>query len=174
MNDFLPQDYEAPQGGGYMKLKAGDNKFRILTKPVIGWVDWKDKVPHRFRMKNRPEKPFGDQPIKHFWAFLVWNYVDQQIQILEITQATIQKAIQDLSRDEEWGAPFEYDIKIGKKGEKLDTEYSITPSPKRPLTEDIKKAALDKPAYLEALFENADPWVVTNNSTELAFVGLPF
>lgn len=175
MTDFLPQDYEAPQGSAdYMKFQDGENKFRILSKPIIGWVDWKDKKPYRFTMKTKPEKPMGDKPIKHFWAFIVWNYATQAVQILEVTQAGIQKAIQNLSKDEEWGAPFDYDIKVNRKGKDLDTEYSITPSPKKPLDETVKKAALDKPCYLEALYEGADPWAVTNKSTELAFASLPF
>jgi hypothetical protein len=174
-NDFLPNDYEAPQGGGnYLKLQKGDNKFRVLSKPIIGWVDWKDQKPFRFPMKQKPEKPLTDKPIKHFWAFLVYDYADSQVKIIEITQATIQKSIADLSKDEEWGAPFEYDIKISKKGEDLKTEYSVTPSPKKPLTAEQKQAALDKPCYLEALFSGADPWIVTDKSTELWFTALPF
>lgn len=175
MNDFLPQDYEAPQGqGSYMKLQKGDNKFRILSKPIVGWLDWKDKKPYRFTMKNKPEKPLDVNPIKHFWAFLVFDYSDQSVKILEITQATIQKSISDLSKDEEWGPPFEYDLKINRKGESLTTEYSITPSPKKVLSDEIKQAALDKPVYLDALFTGGDPWVVTDKQTELAFASLPF
>lgn len=174
-SEFLPEGYEAPQGtGNYMKLQSGENKFRILSKPIIGWLDWKDNKPHRFRMKERPEKPMGDKPIRHFWAFIVWNYNAEAIQILEITQATIQKALQDLTRNEDWGAPYEYDIKITRKGEDLKTEYSVMPCPKKPLSEEIKKAATDKPCYLDALFNGDDPWVVNGVVTELAFAGLPF
>jgi hypothetical protein len=174
-SDFLPQNYEAPTGNSnYMKFQDGENKIRILSKPIIGWLAWKDKVPHRFRMNARPDKPLSDQPIKHFWAFIVWNYNAQAVQILEVTQATIQKSIQDLSKNEDWGAPFYYDIKITRKGKDLETEYSVMPSPKKDLSEEIKKAALDKPAYLEALYDNQDPWVVTDKSTELAFTTLPF
>src|SRR5690606_20654859 len=91
--EFLPEGYEAPQGtGNYMKLQSGENKFRILSKPIIGWLDWKDNKPYRFRIKERPEKPMGDKPVRHFWAFIVWNYNAEAVQILEITQATIQKA----------------------------------------------------------------------------------
>jgi hypothetical protein len=173
---FLPDNYEAPAGSSaYMKLQDGENKIRILSKPIIGWLDWKDKVPHRFRMNARPEKPLGDKPIKHFWAFLVYNYSAQAVQILEITQTTIQKSIQDLSKDDEWGAPFYYDLKITRKGKDLETVYSITPSPKKDLSDEIKKAALDKPAYLDALYDGADPWIVSDNKiTELAFQSLPF
>ena len=175
MNDFLPQDYEAPQGqSNYMKLQKGENKLRILSKPIIGWLDWKDKVPYRFQMNAKPEKPLDKNPIKHFWAFIVFDYADHSVKILEITQATIQSAIANLSKDDEWGAPFAYDLKINRKGEGMETEYSVTPSPKKDLTEDQKKIALGKPAYLPALFTNADPWVVTDKSTELAFTDLPF
>lgn len=175
MSDFLPQDYEAPEGGGnYMKLKDGENKIRILSKPVVGWVDWKDKKPFRFPMDKKPEKPLDKNPIKHFWAFIVWNYTDQAIQILEITQQTIQTQIINLTKDEDWGAPFDYDIKITKKGRDLDTKYSVIPAGKKPVADEIQKAALDKPCYLDALFTNADPWVVTDKQTELAFEGLPF
>lgn len=174
-NDFLPQDYETPQGqSSYMKLQQGDNRFRILSKPIIGWLDWKDKVPYRFAMDSRPEKPLGKNPIRHFWAFLVFDYADQAVKILEITQSTVQKAIADLNKDAEWGAPYEYDIKIVRKGQDLKTEYSVIPSSKKELSEEIKKAALDKPCNLLALFTNSDPWEVTTQQTELAFLGLPF
>lgn len=174
-NDFLPEGYETPQSGGnFMRLQDGDNKIRILSKPIVGWLDWKDKQAYRFTMKNKPDKPLDKNPIRHFWAFIVWNYNDQAVQILEITQQTIQTAIANLSKDEDWGAPFEYDIKITKKGKDLETKYSVTPSPKKPVPDEIQKAALEKPAYLEAMFSNADPWVVTDKSTELAFAGLPF
>lgn len=177
MSDFLPNDYEAPQGASaYMKLQKGDNKFRILSKPIIGWLDWKDKKPFRFPIKNKPDKPMEQgKSIKHFWAFVVFDYNDQSVKILEITQATIQKTISDLSKDEEWGAPFEYDIKVNRKGEDLNTEYTVTPSPKKTLSDEIKKAALEKPCYLEALFTGGDPWVISDSKvTELAFTDLPF
>jgi hypothetical protein len=175
MSDFLPDSYELPQSGGnYMKLQDGENKIRILSKPIVGWLDWKDKTPYRFQMKSKPDKPMGDKPIRHFWAFIVWSYNNQAIQILEITQQTIQSAITNLSRDSEWGSPFAYDLKINKKGKSLDTEYSVTPSPKKPLPDDIQKAALDKPCNLEALFHDSDPWTVTDKQTELELNSLPF
>lgn len=174
--DFLPDNYETPQGAGsYMKFQQGDNKFRILSKPIIGWLDWKDKVPHRFSFKNKPEKPLGDQAIKHFWAMVVFDYADQQVKILEITQSTIQKAIETLAKDEEWGNPAGYDIKVNKSGQDKQTEYRVNPSPKKAVSDEIKKAAKDKPVNLEALYRNADPFDVSNGEqTELIFASLPF
>lgn len=175
-DNFLPQDYTAPvSGGNYMKIQQGENKIRIMSRPIIGWLDWKDKTPYRFRFNQKPDKAFSpDKPIKHFWAMLVWNYNDEAVQILEITQSTIQKAIQDLTRDEDWGAPYTYDIKIVRKGQDLKTEYSITPSPKKKVDDEIYRIALEKPCNLEALFKSEDPWIVTNVHTPLEISDLPF
>ncbi len=173
---FLPDSYETPQGSGsYMKFQQGENKFRILSKPIIGWLDWKDKVPFRFTFKNKPEKPLTDQPIKHFWSMIVWDYSDSSIKILEITQATIQKAIEALAKDEDWGSPHEYDIKIVKTGQDKNTEYRVNPSPKKQLAEEVKVAAKAKPINLDALYKNADPFNVSNGEqTQLIYESLPF
>ena len=175
-NSFLPDGYEAPQnGGGYMKLEDGENKFRILSKPIIGWIDWKDKKPLRFGFKFKPEKPVDPaKSIKHFWAFIVYNYKAKEVQILEITQATIHQALQGLSKDEEWGAPFFYDIKINRSGKDMETKYVVTPSPKKDLSPEQTKMALEKRINLNALFNNEDPYAVSENYTELAFESLPF
>lgn len=162
MSDFLPDDYQAPTSEGkYTRFEQGETKIRILSKPILGWEDWKDSKPHRFQMKNKPERPFDpSKQIKHFWAFIIWNYNVEQIQICQITQATIRTAIQNLTDDEDWGSPYEYDIKIIRTGQKLDTKYSITPSPKSDIISEIEKAYNDTPIRLEALFTGDDPFDV--------------
>src|SRR5215510_11210672 len=93
---FLPQDYQAPKTSNfYMKLQEGENKFRILTQPILGWEDWLDKKPVRYTFDNKPTKSFDPKkPVKHFWSMVVWNYNEEQIQILHITQATIRSSIE--------------------------------------------------------------------------------
>jgi hypothetical protein len=166
--DFLPEDYEAPKTSGYyMKLQDGENRLRILSRPVLGWEDWKDKKPVRFKMNEKPETPFDpEKPIKHFWAMVVWNYNDSQIQILQINQAGIRKAIENLSKDGDWGAPYGYDIKIVRKGEKINTEYSVNPVPHKTLDSSIEKMFRDRPINLQALFMNADPFDKSGNAEE--------
>ena len=174
MNDFLPDNYQAPAGNSnYMKFHDGENKFRILSKPILGWLGWDQKTPHRFPIDKKPERKF-DEPLKHFWAFIVFNYNEEAVQILEITQSTIQRAIADMAKNDDWGAPYEYDIKVTRRGKDLTTEYSVMPSPKKPVSDEIKKMALDKPCYLQALYTNDDPWTVTKEQTDLAFTDLPF
>lgn len=158
---FLPDDYKAPAGSkNYMKIVDGENRFRILSAPILGWQDWTlDKKPVRFRYQNKPLNPIDPKkPIRHFWAFVVFNYADEMIQVLEITQATIRKAIENLSKDSDWGAPYFYDIKISRKGEGTDTDYVVTPTPKKNVDAYIVQEFRDKPCYLEALYDGADPF----------------
>lgn len=158
---FLPEDYEPPvTSGNYMKLQPGENRIRILSAPLLGWEDWTpEKKPVRFRYDQKPSKPIDPtRPIKHFWAMIVWNYREEKIQILQITQSTIRTVITALSENEDWGAPYFYDLKITKKGEKVDTEYSIIPCPKKTVSESIRQAFHAKPCNLEALFTNDDPF----------------
>src|SRR4051794_7544391 len=104
MNSFLPENYERPaaSGGNYAKLEEGPNKFRILSNAVVGWLYWNtdnkpvrlthrpDVLPDDIRYENgKPDK------VKHFWAFVVWNYKESRIQIIEITQVSIQGPLED-------------------------------------------------------------------------------
>lgn len=159
---FLPDDYEAPKGANefYMKLQNGENKIRILSSAIYGWEDWTlERKPVRFRYENKPERSIDPKkPMKHFWAMIVWNYDESRIQILNITQATIRKSLQKLGKDKDWGKPFHYDIKITREGEKMNTDYEITPSNLNPVSQDIIDAYKAQPCNLEALFDNADPF----------------
>lgn len=161
-NSFLPQGYTQPKSSGnYMKIEDGENRFRILSSPILGWLDWSpEKKPVRLPMDKKPAKPMVEgNKVKHFWAFVVWNVKEEKVQILEITQASIQGAIQALNLDADWGNPVgQYDIKITKKGQKLDTEYTITPVPKSPVSDKVKQAFKDANINLSALFEGGDPF----------------
>ncbi len=157
---FLPTDYKPPRAtGAYMKLEDGENKIRILSQPILGWEDWDNKKPVRFRYENKPDRSLDPaKPVKHFWAFIVWNYSAEQIQIYQVNQATIRNSIQALCEDSDWGAPYFYDIKIVKKGEGKDTEYLVNPLPHKPIAKHIEQAFKDRPIYLDALYDNLDPF----------------
>lgn len=168
---FLPSAYEIPtsqsNGGLYMKLLPGENKIRILTAPITGWLYWtiEDKPvrlgsqptyrPYDMRQSNQWGNP---EKMKHFWCMSVYNYGADVVCILEITQSSIQQKIIDLYNDPEWGDPREYPIKIMKTGEKLETEYNLIPLRPQPLTPAIQSKVEDRPIALEALYHNADPF----------------
>lgn len=162
-DNWLPAGYEVPKsaGGNYMRFEQGANKFRVMGAPVLGWEYWnKDGKP--VRLKEQPSSAPTDlregDKIKHFWAFPVWNYAANRIQILEITQASIQGPMTELVTNEDWGPPQDYDVTITKKGEKLDTEYTVTPSPHKDVPLDAKIAFKKAAINLEALFEGDDPF----------------
>ena len=166
--NFLPDKYEIPnKKSGYMKFEQGANRFRVLSSAITGWEYWADtkeggRKPLRFKMDQKfTEADLQGADLesrKHFWAFVCWNYQNESIQVLEITQSTIQRAIKDLVANPKWGMPQEYDLTVNKKGEKLETEYTVTPDPKEELPEHIKALYKDTYVNLEALYEGLNPF----------------
>lgn len=172
--DFLPKGYSLPKSGGnYMKLEKGKNKLRILSAPLLGWIDWIEeegkKKPNRFAYDKMPETSFNpERPVKHFWAFKVWNYDTKAVQIMEITQSTIQGAIQTLASSEDWGSPIDYDLTIERTGEDMLTKYSVTPTPPKELTEEIKLEVEKVKVDLDKLLEGGDPFVFNETKERVA------
>ena len=173
-NDFLPSDYAVPPSENkYVKYVQGDNKFRIMDKPIFGWEAWKveegkDK-PVRFEMDNKPIdlREFKEQKISHFWAMPVWNFQTKGIQVLQITQKGIQEALESLARNEDWGSPLTYNITINKKGEKLKTEYQVHPSPHTEAPLDAQEAyaeAVKNGFDITRLFTNDDPFTAPSET----------
>src|SRR3990167_2816543 len=147
MNDFLPKGYEVPAGeGGYMRFEIGENKFRILASPILGYEYWNEvdgnRKPMRFRMDAQIPVSELDKPEegKHFWAMPIYNYKVKRVQILEITQKGIQRTLRALAKDKEWGSPLGYDISVVRTGEGMQTEYETIPSPPKLVGKEVKEA----------------------------------
>jgi len=167
---FLPDGYEITEPvSQYMKFKAGENRFRVLSDAIQGWEWWLDKdgnlVP-RDAQAGKGGKPkrvrdfkeiAGTPPqyaAKEFWAFVVWNYAFEMVQILEIKQVTIMRPMQAWARNPKWGSPTKYDIIVTRvDGDK--TTYEVINEPHSELEADTSKA---KNINLEALFSGDDPF----------------
>lgn len=157
---FLPTGYTVPKtSGNYFKFQKGENRFRILSSAIIGY--------EYFTTENKPVRsrtPFQTAPAdakiedgkfkpKHFWAFLVWNYAEGKVQVMEITQTTIMAAIEALVSNPKWGKPQGYDIVATATGDGLDREYSVVPEPHTEAPDaDISNVRL------EALYSGDDPF----------------
>ena len=89
---------------------------------------------------------------------MVYNYDEERIQVMEITQKSLKEQLLVLARDEDFGDPKEYDIKITRSGEKLDTTYNIIALGKAEFTN--QKAIEEAQAVnLEALYDGNDPFM---------------
>lgn len=166
MEPFIPKGTKIPSTSNYLKLAAGENTFRILSSAVIGYEYFNDKKrPIRSRKepmglpKDIGYKDGRPNPIRYFWAFVIWNYNDERIQIAEFTQQTILVPLEALYNNGKWGDPQAYDITIKKNGSTMqDTEYSVVPNPKEAIKSEILENYKAKKINLEALFTNEDPF----------------
>ena len=153
VNSFLPDSYIVPdKSKQFLKLSPGENKLRILSSPLLGFVF--------FNEENKPVRRSFDQGAytneelvelnakkgedgeiqssKHFWIMLVWDYNTKSPKILELTQISILKPLFELAQDQDWGDLREFNINIGKTGSsKLDTEYTVVPKPHSALSNEI-------------------------------------
>ena len=154
--------------GNYMKFEQGANKFRILSDPLMGWQYWTEGKGKEKGKPVRSKERWNTIPLdadlkngwnpKYFWAFVVYNLDAKKIQVLEITQSTILNPLQQLVQNEDWGDPRKYSITINRKGEGLDSEYNLVPSPAKPTPEEIIKQYTDAKIRIELLLEGKDPF----------------
>ena len=164
MSSFFEDGYEVPQssGGAYFKPQAGQNRVRILSDAISGWSYWTNDNKC-VRSPKRPEstpdirvKDGKPDRVKHFLMITIWDYSSSSIKLWEITQSTIQRDLFDLDNTD-WGHPQNYDIIVNKKGEQLNTEYSVLPQPSAPLSQEVINAWADKKINLEEIWLNGNP-----------------
>lgn len=160
MNDFLPKGYEAPVSeGNYFKFKKGTNTFRALSPAIVGWEYWtRDNKPVRAmeaweEVPDDAKRGENGQFQKHFWAFVVFNYEAKKPQILEITQKTVQDALEALIKNKKWGSLMGYDVVIQAEGDGLERSYTVIPEPHT----EAPKVAISQ-INLNALFSGEDPF----------------
>jgi hypothetical protein len=159
---FLPKGYTPPKtGGDYTKLQDGDNLLRILSAPLLMWVDWDDNTPIRTPYVDQQPAPASidpAKPCKHTWAMIVYNYGTEKIEIWEVHQSGVQNTIEKLASNPKWGSPFGYDIIVNKSGQKMLTKYQVFAEPKEPVSDEIKEAYKAKPINLKALLSGGNPF----------------
>ena len=159
----LPNNYELPRSewGKYTKLQDGTTKIRILTSPII-WREYftNDNKPNRSRIPYSwiPVDSKDWRKAKEFRAFVVYNYDEERVQVMNITQKSLKEQLLALARDTDFGDPKDYDIKITKSGKGLETTYTVMALWRAEFTN--SKALEEAQAVnLEALFEGNDPFM---------------
>lgn len=168
---FLPKNYTIPTGEShYFKFVEGENRFRILSNAIVGFELWVEGKPLRKKEKDQftPEelakadinKFTGKKKLPQaFWAFPVYNYQTQQIEILEIVQVTIMRGMKDYLQDEDYGEnPQKYDFIVVRDESGDKTEYRVKAKPPKKLDEGIVELYKEIDINLEALYEGKDPF----------------
>ena len=155
-------------GGKYMKLTQGANQFRIVgsfedgtnIQGMLGWGEDEEgkRKPFRWKVGEEAPRKFAEHP-KQFFALLVWNYDEECLQVLELTQAKLRTEIVTLAKDEDWGDPRKYDLKIVRNGEGLETSYAMTPSPHKKRSDEINEAVKSTVVDMSALYRGEDPFI---------------
>ena len=137
-------------GGNYLNpssVSEGD-KLRITflgDDSLAGWQCWATKndggrIPLRFASEPSPaevtsraeEEGATADPAdcKAFYAFAVWNYDEEKVQVFQFHQQGIAAPIIEALSDEEIEAePTAYDFIIKATGSGQDKRYSVTPMP---------------------------------------------
>jgi hypothetical protein len=164
-----PEDYNVGGGSGgrYTKMdKTGPNKFRFLADPLFVTTHWfdDDGKPAVVRIQRGSglalrdvDRAFEDIVFdmydkRNYYSaeiHLVWNYATERTEIFEIRQQTIKEGLHGLYHNSDWGDYEEYDVTIKKSDD--GKSYSVTPSPKKPIGDHIKKYMKDNPVNLEKM-----------------------
>lgn len=164
-NNFFPEtDYKIPETSNWLKFTEGTHNFRVLSSAIIGYEYFnKDSKPVRSRtaFEGTPSDLKEGNRTSHFWAFVVYNYESKRIQILEVTQKTIQEPLLALINNPKWGNPKNYDITITRTGTTMnDTEYTVMPNPHTALDQSIVDLYNKQNIQLDAMYEGIDPFKV--------------
>jgi hypothetical protein len=169
---FLPKDFKEPTQSNYMDFQEGDNTFRVLDEAVLGWEYWRNQTidgeikARPVRVKEEGQIPVGEVlegkyglQIYFFWAFPVFNFNDNRIQILVIKQKTVRRGMLGFIRNAKWGDPKDYNFVVTRgKDESGKTIYTVMTEPKEALDkkiiENYKKLNLD----MQIWFACGDPF----------------
>jgi hypothetical protein len=170
-NSFLDENYEVPtSGGGYTKLEMGENRMRILSSPVLMWVEWREGSVSRHPFTTKEDKPKvgpGEKDsVKHAWGLKIWNYNTGKIEVFELDKQNVITALTAYSKDKDWGHPKKYDIVIKKEGSGMKTEYSLITKPHSEATDEIYEAYTENPIDLSKLLINESPFMSSTGTAE--------
>ena len=181
---FFPKVEATQSQGAYLKVSAIGSaypnplKIRILgafidDSMIEGWrafntsgMPMRKKTKEEIDLSQLGKNNFGqdEKPIR-FWAFPVYVFDDNSVQICEIHQVGLMRELERLGNDRNWGDPRLYDVSIMKTGSGNRTAYQVTPSRSQFPQEhaDSVGKAIDQ-IDLQKLFVNEDPFLTSPNN----------
>lgn len=177
---FLPEGTAIPQkNDGYFKFELGDNRFRVVDHAVVGFELWVSGKPVRRKKEEFTPEELANADINkytgkrkspsYFWAFPVYNYKADKIQILEVTQIKVMRGIESYLGDEDYGKdPTKYDLVVVQdKADSKKIEYSVKAKPPKEIDPKIIQMYKDTPINLEALFTGENPFTSSSMNEDV-------
>ena len=162
---MFPSNYTPPvsssEGGSYTKIKENEPiKLRILSEAITGYGYWtNDNKPVRSEVQFQSTPNIrDDSKVKHFWAFKVWNYTTNQVEVWEISQASIRDALWGYWKDDEYGDLRNYPLKVTRTGKALETKYQVIAGQIKALDDEITIISANTPVNLYALYNGENPF----------------
>ena len=109
--------------------------FRFLEEPTAD--DITAEMGDEFtRRQNRDGTGF--EPAKFGIAVAVFNYENESIGILSLSQKSLIRAIDEISQSEDYAVLTDWDFSISREGTGLSTEYTLLPLPPKADRQEIK------------------------------------
>jgi hypothetical protein len=121
-----PYAREPEDNSLYLKIEPNSEvKIRIASSFLHFYEDFKGNVNERFAWVVIHKFVQNGAPMKKVKAFKA--------------SAPLYKLIRNLAMNEDWGDPTGYDLTVKREGAGQDTTYTVTPSPKKELSDEDKK-----------------------------------
>ena len=181
------RDSAKTTGGAYLNPSSieKDSTVRITLlgdKSLAGYECWVTKEGKRFSMKFQTEPTredlkaraeeedvelSGDEKPKGFYAFWIYNYEEECVQVFQFSQAgLIDPIIANLSDEEIGLEPTMYDFKLSTNGlSGLDKRYNVSCVPGKRRQEKVNKQidaafgeVMNQGGDLSNLLVGADPF----------------
>jgi hypothetical protein len=156
--------YQEPQKPSkYLKLTEGVHLIHLLTPPqevVSYFVEFLEGSDGKKQKICTPDLGDGTYPAntKRTWAFKIWNYDTQEIQVWEVSQKSIQSYLSAIPQGKIKNDWLKYPIQITRKGDKMDTEYLLDKGDTSLIPAEAEKAKANTYVNLSAMIAGQDPF----------------
>ena len=174
-------------GGAYLspgKVAAGSSvRFALLSDEPLEfyevWAEGPDSKAKPFRFAQEPtpddiaveigdftrrtnREGTGVEPVKFALALPVFNFDTNRVEVLQLTQRSLIRELDGISQMPDYEDILAIDFLLGKEGSGLNTEYKLTPVPRKKgadkaiteAWEETRSAGFD----LSRLLDGADPF----------------
>lgn len=177
--------------GAYLnpgKIAAGSSvRFCLLSDEPLEmyelWGEGPDGKAKPFRFASEPSpddialslgefsrrtnrEGTGPEPIKFCLALPVYNFEASQVQVLQLSQKSIIRELDSISQMSDYEDITSIDFILGKEGSGLNTEYKLTPVPRKKGADKDIAAAWEETRSngfdLSRLLDNGDPFKLSD------------